>query len=47
MMEKSKWMLNSRDQAIHEESHNSKCQSLLNHKDEVTWISKVGIDHMV
>jgi hypothetical protein len=30
MMEKGKWMFNSMNQAIHEESHISKCQSLLN-----------------
>jgi hypothetical protein len=30
VMEKGKWMFNSRNQAIHEESHITKCQSLLN-----------------
>jgi hypothetical protein len=29
-MEKGKWMLNSRNQANYEESHSTKCQSLLN-----------------
>jgi hypothetical protein len=28
-MENDKWMFNSRNQAIHEESHITKCQSLL------------------
>jgi hypothetical protein len=30
VMEKGKWMFNSRNQAIHEESHITKCQCLLN-----------------
>jgi hypothetical protein len=30
VMEKGKWMFNLRNQASHEESHVSKCQSLLN-----------------
>jgi hypothetical protein len=30
VMEKDKWMFNLRNQAIHEESHFTKCQSLLN-----------------
>jgi hypothetical protein len=30
VMEKDKWMFNSRNQAIHEESHITKCQFLLN-----------------
>jgi hypothetical protein len=30
--------LNLRYQTSHVESHISKCQSLLNHKEEVTWI---------
>jgi hypothetical protein len=30
VMENSKWMFNPRNQASHEESHISKCQSLLN-----------------
>jgi hypothetical protein len=30
--------LNPRYQTRHGESHISKCQSLLNHKEEVTWI---------
>jgi hypothetical protein len=30
VMEKGKWMFNPRNQAIHEESHITKCQSLLN-----------------
>jgi hypothetical protein len=30
VMEKGKWMFNSRNQAIHEESHITKYQSLLN-----------------
>jgi hypothetical protein len=30
VMEKGKWMFNLRNQAIHEESHITKCQSLLN-----------------
>jgi hypothetical protein len=30
VMKKAKWMLNPRNQASHEESHISKCQSLLN-----------------
>jgi hypothetical protein len=30
MMEKGKWMFNLKNQASHEESHISKCQSLLN-----------------
>jgi hypothetical protein len=30
VMEKDKWMFNPRNQAIHEESHFTKCQSLLN-----------------
>jgi hypothetical protein len=30
VMEKEKWMFNLRNQAIHEESHITKCQSLLN-----------------
>jgi hypothetical protein len=30
VMENDKWMFNSRNQAIHEESHITKCQSLLN-----------------
>jgi hypothetical protein len=29
-MENDKWMFNLRNQARHEESHISKCQSLLN-----------------
>jgi hypothetical protein len=36
--------LNPRYQISHGESHSSKCQSLLNHKEEVTWIrSKILI----
>jgi hypothetical protein len=38
--------LNLRYQASHEESHISKCQSLLN-QDKVIWRSKVKIDYMV
>jgi hypothetical protein len=30
VMEKGKWMFNVRNQAIHEETHITKCQSLLN-----------------
>jgi hypothetical protein len=30
VMEKGKWMFNLRNQDIHEESHITKCQSLLN-----------------
>jgi hypothetical protein len=30
VIEKGKWMFNLRNQAIHEESHITKCQSLLN-----------------
>jgi hypothetical protein len=30
VMENSKWMFNPRNQTSHEESHISKCQSLLN-----------------
>jgi hypothetical protein len=30
VMENGKWMFNPRNQAIHEESHITKCQSLLN-----------------
>jgi hypothetical protein len=30
VIEKGKWMFNPRNQASHEESHISKCQSLLN-----------------
>jgi hypothetical protein len=30
VMKKGKWMFNPRNQASHEESHISKCQSLLN-----------------
>jgi hypothetical protein len=30
VMEKGKWMLNLRNQAIYEESYITKCQSLLN-----------------
>ena len=30
--------MNLRYQISHGESHSSKCQSLLNHKEEVTWI---------
>jgi hypothetical protein len=30
VMEKGKWMFNPRNQAIHEESHITMCQSLLN-----------------
>jgi hypothetical protein len=30
VMEKGKWMFNSRNQANYEESHITKCQSLLN-----------------
>jgi hypothetical protein len=30
VMEKGKWMFNMRNQAIHEESHMTKCQNLLN-----------------
>jgi transposase-like protein len=30
VMENGKWMYNSKNQAIHEESHITKCQSLLN-----------------
>jgi hypothetical protein len=30
VMKKGKWMFNMRNQASHEESHISKCQSLLN-----------------
>jgi hypothetical protein len=30
VMEKGKWMFNLRNQAIHEESHITKCQSLFN-----------------
>jgi hypothetical protein len=30
MMEKGKWMFNPINQAIYEESHITKCQSLLN-----------------
>jgi hypothetical protein len=30
VMENGKWMFNLRNQAIHEESHITKCQSLLN-----------------
>jgi hypothetical protein len=30
MMEKGKWMFNPRNQASHEKSHITKCQSLLN-----------------
>jgi hypothetical protein len=30
VMEKGNWMFNLRNQAIHEESHITKCQSLLN-----------------
>jgi hypothetical protein len=35
VMEKGKWMFNQRNQASHEESHISKCQSLL-HQD-IKW----------
>jgi hypothetical protein len=41
VMEKGKWMFNLTNQASHEESHVSKCQSILN---QVTWRSKVEID---
>jgi hypothetical protein len=30
VMEKGKWMFNPRNQVTHEESHITKCQSLLN-----------------
>jgi hypothetical protein len=30
VMEKGKWMFNPKNQVIHEESHITKCQSLLN-----------------
>jgi hypothetical protein len=30
VMKKGKWMFNLKNQAIHEESHITKCQSLLN-----------------
>jgi hypothetical protein len=30
VMEKGNWMFNPRNQAIHKESHITKCQSLLN-----------------
>jgi hypothetical protein len=30
VMEKGKWMFNPKNQDIHEESHITKCQSLLN-----------------
>jgi hypothetical protein len=30
VIEKGKWMFNPRNQVIHEESHITKCQSLLN-----------------
>jgi hypothetical protein len=30
VMKKAKWMFNPRNQAIHKESHITKCQSLLN-----------------
>jgi hypothetical protein len=30
VMEKGKWMFSVRNQAIHEETHITKCQSLLN-----------------
>jgi hypothetical protein len=35
MMKKSKWMFNPNNQASHEESHISKCQSLLN--QDIKW----------
>jgi hypothetical protein len=39
VMEKGKWMFEyTKCQSSHGESHISKCQSLLNHKEEVTWI---------
>jgi hypothetical protein len=30
VMEKGKWIFNPRNQVVHEESHITKCQSLLN-----------------
>ena len=36
VMEKGKWMFNPRNQASHEESHISKCQSLLN--QDIKWL---------
>jgi hypothetical protein len=36
MMEKSKWMFNLRNQASHEESHITKCHSLLN--QDIKWL---------
>jgi hypothetical protein len=36
VIEKGKWMFNPRNQASHEESHISKCQSLLN--QDIKWL---------
>jgi hypothetical protein len=38
VMEKGKWIFESEVSNYHGESHISKCQSQLNHKEEVTWI---------
>jgi hypothetical protein len=36
VIEKDKWIFNPRNQAIHEESHITKCQSLLN--QDMKWL---------
>jgi hypothetical protein len=36
MIENGKWMFNLMNQAIHKESHISKCQSLLN--QDIEWL---------
>jgi hypothetical protein len=41
VMEKGKWMFNSKNQTYYEESYITKCQN------EVTWIPKVEINHTV
>jgi hypothetical protein len=38
VMEKSKRMFEYEGSRYHGESHISKCQSMLNHEDKVTWI---------
>jgi hypothetical protein len=43
VMEKGKWMFNLRNQTSHQESHVSKCQSLLNPRVNVKARSSVAI----
>jgi hypothetical protein len=41
VIENVKWMFNPKNQAIHEETHITKCQSLLNLRYEMTCRSNI------